>query len=119
MTQSDLARILGVSFQQVQKYERGRNRLCGSRLQVIANHLGLTVADLYDEPAPAFMPRPLTVREAEEALRIALRLMPMLCVGLLLSRSFWPRLPDHGARGRTPPGRSDEAAARQGAGVVR
>lgn len=71
MTQSDLARILGVSFQQVQKYERGRNRLCVSRLQVIANHLGLTVADLYDEPAPAFVPRPLTVREAEEALRIA------------------------------------------------
>lgn len=71
MTQSDLARILGVSFQQVQKYERGRNRLCVSRLQVIANHLGLTVADLYDEPASAFVPRPLTVCEAEEALRVA------------------------------------------------
>jgi transcriptional regulator with XRE-family HTH domain len=70
MSQSDLARILGVSFQQVQKYERGRNRLCGSRLQVIANHLGLTVADLYDDPAPV-PPRKLSVSEALEALEAA------------------------------------------------
>lgn len=71
LTQTDLARHLGVSFQQVQKYERGSNRICVSRLQIIANHTGLTVSDFYDEAAPAFEPRPLTVREAEEALRVA------------------------------------------------
>jgi len=70
MSQSDLARILGVSFQQVQKYERGRNRLCVSRLQVIANQLGLTVADFYDDPAPV-PPRKLSVSEAREALEAA------------------------------------------------
>ena len=32
MSQSDLAERLGVSFQQVQKYERGANRISGSTL---------------------------------------------------------------------------------------
>lgn len=31
-TQSDLATALGVSFQQVQKYETGANRICASKL---------------------------------------------------------------------------------------
>lgn len=73
LSQTDLSRVLGVTFQQLQKYEKGKNRLCVSRLQVIANHLGLTVADFYDDPdhAAAFEPRPLTVREAEAALLAA------------------------------------------------
>ncbi len=32
MTQSDLADALGVTFQQIQKYERGTNRISASRL---------------------------------------------------------------------------------------
>lgn len=32
MSQSDLAEKLGISFQQVQKYEKGTNRIGGSRL---------------------------------------------------------------------------------------
>jgi transcriptional regulator with XRE-family HTH domain len=36
MTQADLGRALGVSFQQVQKYENGSNRISAGRLQRIA-----------------------------------------------------------------------------------
>jgi transcriptional regulator with XRE-family HTH domain len=44
VTQSQLAQQLGVSFQQVQKYERGVNRLSGSRLVQVANMLKTDVA---------------------------------------------------------------------------
>ena len=70
LTQSDLARHLGVTFQQVQKCERGTNRFSASRLQAVADRIGVPLSDLYEAPAP-FEPRPLTVREAEAALRIA------------------------------------------------
>jgi transcriptional regulator with XRE-family HTH domain len=43
MTQSDLARQLGVTFQQLQKYEKGINRVGSSRLVRIAEVLGLPV----------------------------------------------------------------------------
>lgn len=36
MTQTDLADKIGVSFQQLQKYERGANRISASRLWRIA-----------------------------------------------------------------------------------
>lgn len=40
MSQEALASLLGVSFQQVQKYEKGVNRVSAVRLQEIANALG-------------------------------------------------------------------------------
>jgi transcriptional regulator with XRE-family HTH domain len=40
ITQEELGRRLGVSFQQVQKYEKGRNRLSATRLMDIAEILG-------------------------------------------------------------------------------
>jgi transcriptional regulator with XRE-family HTH domain len=43
VSQSDLADALGVSFQQVQKYERGTNRISASRLYDIAACLGVNV----------------------------------------------------------------------------
>lgn len=43
MSQTDLAAKLGVSFQQVQKYEKGVNRVGASRLQQIATALGVPV----------------------------------------------------------------------------
>ena len=39
MSQTDLANALGVTFQQVQKYEKGTNRISASRLQQIASVL--------------------------------------------------------------------------------
>lgn len=46
LSQMTLAGRLGVSFQQVQKYEKGINRVGGSRLIQIADILGVTVSDL-------------------------------------------------------------------------
>jgi transcriptional regulator with XRE-family HTH domain len=48
MSQTDLAEQIGVTFQQVQKYEKGRNRVGSGRLASIAEVLGLPVAALFD-----------------------------------------------------------------------
>lgn len=45
-SQQDLAESLGVSFQQVQKYERGANRISFSRLVEIAGALRCRLNDL-------------------------------------------------------------------------
>jgi transcriptional regulator with XRE-family HTH domain len=53
LSQSDLAERLGVSFQQVQKYERGTNRVAASTLVAAAAALASTVAWLVGEEANA------------------------------------------------------------------
>ena len=58
MTQEQLASACGISFQQVQKYENGANRVSFSRLVQIARALDCRVTDLtsaLDQPqiAPA------------------------------------------------------------------
>ena len=47
MSQSALADRLDITFQQVQKYERGSNRVGASRLQAIAAILGIEVGTLF------------------------------------------------------------------------
>lgn len=49
MTQAELAKHAGVTFQQVQKYERGKNRVAAARLLQIADALHTTGADLLGE----------------------------------------------------------------------
>lgn len=51
MTQSDLAKQIGVRFQQVQKYETGQNRVGGSRLLQISEALEVSVARLFGKYA--------------------------------------------------------------------
>jgi transcriptional regulator with XRE-family HTH domain len=52
MNQQTLATALGVTFQQVQKYEHGANRVSASRLSAMAEILGVSISDFYgDLPA--------------------------------------------------------------------
>lgn len=48
MTQLELARSVGVRFQQIQKYETGVNRLSAARLWTIAHALEVSVSYFYD-----------------------------------------------------------------------
>jgi|TARA_R110002072_G_scaffold517_22_gene3234 transcriptional regulator with XRE-family HTH domain len=48
LSQSELAEKLGISFQQVQKYESGANRVSGSRLWDIASVLESPVAYFFE-----------------------------------------------------------------------
>ncbi len=51
MSQEKLGEALGLTFQQVQKYEKGANRIGASRMIEIAHALGTTVASLVGETA--------------------------------------------------------------------
>src|SRR5258708_20141971 len=47
-SQTTLAELVGVSFQQVQKYERGANRVGASRLAQIASVLDVSVGEFFE-----------------------------------------------------------------------
>ncbi len=49
MNQSDLAKAIGLTFQQVQKYERGNNRIGSSKLYAISQALDVPVSFFFDE----------------------------------------------------------------------
>ncbi len=49
LTQEKLGGILGLTFQQVQKYERGQNRVSASRLFEIARALRVPVTYFFDD----------------------------------------------------------------------
>ena len=51
MTQTDLAKALGITFQQVQKYEQGKNRVGGSRVDGIAKALQVPVSYFFEQTA--------------------------------------------------------------------
>ncbi len=49
MTQTDLGDALGMSFQQVQKYERGANRISASRLFDLARVLDVPIEYFFED----------------------------------------------------------------------
>ena len=78
MSQTDLGDALGLTFQQVQKYEKGTNRVGASRLQHISQILQVPVAFFFEgaphqpgqpkglgeAPSPAYVRLPRNVRWA-------------------------------------------------------
>lgn len=52
MTQELLGDKLGLTFQQVQKYEKGMNRMCGERIAQVAAILHKPILYFYGEDAP-------------------------------------------------------------------
>jgi transcriptional regulator with XRE-family HTH domain len=76
LSQGHLGRQLGLTFSQVQKYEKGANRIGAGRLYIIANLLRVPIQyffeDLESQPEKAAEPRrsgasPTEIRELEEA----------------------------------------------------
>ena len=62
MSQTKLGDALGITFQQVQKYEKGANRIGAGRLQQIADIMQVPVAFFFEGapnaaegPSPAYM----------------------------------------------------------------
>lgn len=51
LSQSKLAAQLGITFQQIQKYEKGMNRVGASRLQAIAAVFDVPVAIFFEDSA--------------------------------------------------------------------
>lgn len=77
MSQTDLGEKLGVSFQQVQKYEKGVNRMGASRLIQICDALQVPITELFigissvDEARDRDLVDPETMRIARDIQRIS------------------------------------------------
>jgi transcriptional regulator with XRE-family HTH domain len=50
MSQTELADAVGVTFQQIQKYEKGTNRISASRLLQISHVLQVPVSFFFEDP---------------------------------------------------------------------
>jgi len=49
LSQTDIANQLGITFQQIQKYENGRNRIGAGRLREMANLLGVSAVYFFKD----------------------------------------------------------------------
>lgn len=52
LSQAELGKAMNLSFQQVQKYERGVNRISASMLMRAGKALGVPVADFFPDAGP-------------------------------------------------------------------
>ncbi len=82
MSQVSLSESLGITFQQLQKYEKGVNRIGASRLQRIAEVLGVPVGFFFDEDRQHTAGLRLSAETDEVAHFIASK------EGLALTRAF-------------------------------
>lgn len=86
LTQTALAKAVGVSFQQVQKYEKGTNRVSASKLFEMADFMKVGIPFFFDgyggasvgvaEEAPAFDHEHRPTKTSVEITRLAPRLPP-------------------------------------------
>jgi transcriptional regulator with XRE-family HTH domain len=85
MSQSKLGDALGITFQQVQKYEKGRNRIGASRLQHISQILQVPAAFFF-EGAPNLPP----ARTPKNAIASPDTFMDLMSTseGLALAKAF-------------------------------
>jgi transcriptional regulator with XRE-family HTH domain len=65
MSQTDVADALGLTFQQVQKYEKGTNRIGAGRLQHISQILQVKVPFFFEGAPVALSPQHSTADRAE------------------------------------------------------
>jgi transcriptional regulator with XRE-family HTH domain len=86
MSQEKLAEALGLTFQQVQKYEKGTNRIGASRLQEISNTLQVTPSFFF-EGLNGHMPVPAN-GFAEEASAKSVTDFVVTAEGLQLNKAF-------------------------------
>jgi transcriptional regulator with XRE-family HTH domain len=72
MSQANLGQAAGISFQQVQKYERGKDRISASRLYEFARCLGVEPAYFFED-LPFAVPvenSPLPLANDRDTLRL-------------------------------------------------
>jgi transcriptional regulator with XRE-family HTH domain len=71
LSQAQLGKKLGVTFQQVQKYENGKNRVGASRLQMISTVLNVPVGQFFTDGAGTSQTSAKPLTFDPQALRLA------------------------------------------------
>ena len=83
MSRTAVGEALHVSFQQVQKYENGTNRISASRLQQIADFFGVTPGYFFEDACPGTAAAAIPLGSNGEA-----KIADFMSEGLQLSRAF-------------------------------
>ena len=66
LSQEKLGEAVGLTFQQIQKYERGTNRISASRLYAISNVLDVSVPFFFEEMPPEISGEPVPADDIKE-----------------------------------------------------
>ncbi len=67
MSQEKLGQALSLTFQQIQKYERGANRIGSSRIYQLSRILDVPVSFFFDDMSAEVSGRPMGLGEAEQS----------------------------------------------------
>lgn len=84
MSQEKLGELLGITFQQVQKYEKGANRISASRLYYSAKILGVAVQFFFEDLPGVEVNNGMGEARQEDAVLAAL----MNVEGIVLAKAF-------------------------------
>ena len=76
LSQEKLGEALGITFQQVQKYEKGTNRISGSRLMAIAACLGVSVSSIVGEDGRSLESPSVADPDTAQVVRLMPKLTP-------------------------------------------
>ena len=87
MSQERLGEALGLTFQQVQKYEKGTNRIGASRLQQIGQIIGVAPAFFFEDMPEAMPPGAAPLGLAEDDSGSLITFLSS-SEGLLLTKAF-------------------------------
>jgi transcriptional regulator with XRE-family HTH domain len=114
LSQTELGQRIGVTFQQVQKYEKGANRVGASRLTQIADTLQVSLPTLFDgastvgqvgpEASPRFLlskPHSLRLLQAFDKVKDDGTRMALLEVIECLARTGSPKESERSSRKRS------------------
>src|SRR3954470_7710770 len=72
LSQEKLGEAIGLTFQQVQKYERGANRIAASRLHELSRVLDVPMAFFFDDTDPVRAPAMGVTKSQSEASEVDL-----------------------------------------------
>ena len=96
MSQSTLGEVIGVSFQQIQKYEKGKDRISASTLQVLAAALGVHPGSFFDGEMPSrAVMSPMSGACSRERQACSGSPIPRCGSSLVRSSMCWPTSPSH------------------------
>lgn len=80
-----IAAMIGVTFQQVQKYETGENRLSAGKLWYLAQQLGISPSDFFPGETDCHTPREREIIESFRKLRTSAQTDKLIEIVNLLS----------------------------------
>lgn len=70
LSQTDIAKIIGVTYQQVQKYEHGTSRLGVEKIKILSKHFKISNSYFFEEFNSAPVSFPMAIASGDEVLSL-------------------------------------------------